>query len=93
MSNYNIFETDEFLKKIKKISSRDKIFIERKLLQNIYPQLKEEPHYGNNIKKLMDYKPETWRYRIGKYRLFYVINEIDQTVYIISIDLRKDAYN
>jgi len=93
LSNYNIFETDEFLKKIKKISSRDKIFIERKLLQNIYPQLKEEPHYGNNIKKLMDYKPETWRYRIGKYRLFYVINEIDQTVYIISIDLRKDAYN
>lgn len=92
MSNYQIFETDEFLKKIKKITSRDQTFIERKLLQHIYPQLKEEPHYGNNIKKLMDYKPETWRYRIGKYRLFYVINEIDRTVYVLSIDLRKDAY-
>ena len=92
MSNYQIFETDEFLKKIKKITNRDQFFIERKLLQHIYPQLKEEPHYGNNIKKLMDYKPETWRYRIGKYRLFYVIDENEKTVYILSIDLRKEAY-
>lgn len=92
MSNYQIFETDEFLKKIKKITTRDQTFIERKLLQHIYPQLKEEPHYGNNIKKLMDYKPETWRYRIGKYRLFYVTDENDKTVYILSIDLRKDSY-
>ncbi len=92
MSNYQVFETDEFLKKIKKITNRDQIFIGRKLLQHIYPQLKEEPHYGNNIKKLMDYKPETWRYRIGKYRLFYVIDEIEKTVYLLSIDLRKDAY-
>ncbi len=92
MSNYQIFETDEFLKKIKKITTRDQTFIERKLLQHIYPQLKEEPHYGTNIKKLMDYKPETWRYRIGKYRLFYVTDENDKTVYILSIDLRKDFY-
>jgi mRNA interferase RelE/StbE len=92
LSEYQIFETDEFLKKIKKITNRDQIFIERKILQHIYPQLKEEPHYGNNIKKLMDYKPETWRYRIGKYRLFYVIDENEKTVYILSIDLRKEAY-
>jgi mRNA interferase RelE/StbE len=92
LSNYQIFETYEFLKKVKKIANRDQIFIERKLLQHIYPKLKEESHYGNNIKKLMDYKPETWRYRIGKYRLFYVIDENEKTVYILSIDLRKDAY-
>ena len=92
MSNYQIFETDEFLKRINKITNRDQIFIGRKLLQHIYPQLKEEPHYGNNIKKLIDYKPETWRYRIGKYRLFYVIDENEKTVYILSIDLRKDTY-
>jgi mRNA interferase RelE/StbE len=92
LNNYQIFETDEFLKKIEKLSVRDQSFIERKLLQNIYPQLKEEPHYGNNIRKLTDYKPETWRYRIGRYRLFYVIDEIERTVYVLSIDLRKDAY-
>ena len=92
MSNYKIFETNEFLKRIEKISNRDELFIEKKLLQHIYPQLREEPHYGNNIKKLIDYKPETWRYRIGKYRLFYVIEESEKTIYVLSIDLRKDAY-
>ena len=92
MNNYQIFETDEFLRRIKKLPTGDQTFIERKLLQHIYPQLKEEPHYGNNIKKLIDYKPETWRYRIGKYRLFYLIDEIEKTVYFLSIDFRKDAY-
>ncbi len=92
MNNYHIFETEEFIKKIGKISNRDKSFIEKKLFQHIYPQLREEPHYGNNIKKLIDYKPETWRYRISKYRLFYVIDENEKTIYALSIDLRKDAY-
>lgn len=92
MSNYKIFETNEFLKKVKKISQREKSFIEKKLTQYIYPQLKDEPHFGNNIKKLVDYNPDTWRYRIGKYRLFYVIDESDKIIYILSIDLRKDVY-
>ena len=92
MSSYKIFETDELTRKIEKIPGRDKSFIEKKLLQHIYPQLKEEPHYGNNIKKLIDYKPETWRYRIGKYRLFYSIDENEKIIYTLSIDLRKDSY-
>jgi mRNA interferase RelE/StbE len=92
LNNYKIFETDEFQKKITKISKRDKLFIEKKLTQYIYPQLKEEPHYSNNIKKLVNYNPETWRYRIGEFRLFYVIDETDKIVYIITIDLREDAY-
>jgi mRNA interferase RelE/StbE len=92
LSNYKIFETNEFLKKIEKISNSDKSFIEKKLLQHIYPQLREEPHYGNNIKKLIGYKPEIWRYRIGKYRLFYVLEESEKIIYTLSIDLRKDVY-
>jgi mRNA interferase RelE/StbE len=90
--NYKIFETNEFLKRIEKVADREKSFIEKKLLQYIYPQLRDEPHYGNNIKKLVNYKPETWRYRIGKYRLFYLIDEREKTIFILSIDLRKDAY-
>ena len=92
MDNYKIFETNEFLKRVEKISKREKSFIENKLLEYIYPQLKEEPYWGNNIKKLVNYKPETRRYRIGKYRLFYTINESEKIIYILSIDLRKDAY-
>lgn len=77
---------------MKKFSNRDRIFIEKKLVRNVYPQLKEEPHYGSNIKKLVDYKPETWRYRIGRYRLFYVADEKEKIIYILTIDLRKDVY-
>lgn len=92
MSNYRVFETNEFQKRIGKISKREKSFIEKKLSDYIYPQLKKEPHYGKNIKKLVDYKPETRRYRIGKCRLFYTIDEAEKIVYLLSIDLRKDAY-
>ncbi len=92
MGNYRVFETTEFLRKVEKISGHHKSFIEKKLLSHIYPQLREEPHYGNNIKKLVDYKPETWRYRIGKYRLFYSIDEKEGLIFVFSIDLRKDAY-
>ena len=92
MNRYKIFETNEFQKKVEKILGRDKSFIEIKLIQYIYPQLTEEPQYGNNIKKLVGFEPETWRYRLGKYRLFCVIDEEAKIIYIISIDIRKDAY-
>ena len=92
MPDYKIFETNEFLKRLDKLANREESFIKKKLLQYIYPLLKEEPHYGNNIKKLVGYKPETWRYRIGKFRLFYVIDETEKIIYILSLDFRKDAY-
>lgn len=92
VDHQKIFETNEFLKKIRKVSKQEKFFIKKKLIHYIYPQLEDEPHFGNNIKKLVGYKPETWRHRIGKYRLFYVIDEADKIIYILSIDLRKDAY-
>lgn len=92
MNNYLIFETKEFQKKFTKIPKPERSFLLEKLRHYIYPQLRLEPHYGNNIKKLVDYKPGTWRYRIGKYRLFYIIDENEKTIYLLSIDLRKDAY-
>lgn len=66
--------------------------IENKLNQYIYPQLSKEPSCGLNIKKLKNYSLPTWRYRIGNYRVFYEINEIENIVFILSIDQRKDAY-
>jgi mRNA interferase RelE/StbE len=92
LDRYKIFETNEFLKRLKEININNKIFIQKKLTNYIYPQLREEPHYGINIKKLINYKPETWRYRIGKYRVFYIIDEEKKIIYMLSIDLRKDAY-
>jgi mRNA interferase RelE/StbE len=89
---YRIFLTKEFDRGLERISTRDRISIEKKIKEYMAPQLKIEPHYGTNIKKLKGYDPETWRYRIGYYRIFYLINELDKDVQLISIDQRKDAY-
>ena len=77
MDKYKIFETDEFLRKVKKFPSRDANFIGKKLKEYVYPQIKLEPYLGRNIKKLRDYDPPVWRYRIGKYRIFYFIDSED----------------
>lgn len=92
MSNYRIFETDEFGKKLKKLIKKDYEFVYKKLIEYIYPQIIEEPAFGKNIKKLKGYNPETWRYRIGNYRIFYSISNEERIVYILTIDKRKDSY-
>lgn len=89
---YRIFETNEFIKRVSKFSQHDALFIRNKLITYVYPQLKNEPHFGNNVKKLSGYKPETWRYRIGKYRLFFSINDQSKIVNVLTIEFRKDAY-
>ncbi len=66
--------------------------IRRKLTAYIYPQLREQPYYGRNIKKLKGYKPETWRYRVGDYRFFYTINQRKKIVFMLTADLRGEAY-
>ncbi len=90
--NYRIFETDEYLKKLSKLPPHNTLYIQKKLQSSVYPQLHENPFYGKNIKKLKDYDPETRRYRIGKYRLFYLVDEDEKIVYLLTIDFRKDAY-
>ena len=92
MSQYKVFETDNFIRSMGKIKGRNKTLIENKLKKSTYPQLKNEPYYGKNIKKLKNYKPETWRYRIGNYRAFYEINDIEKIVYMIGISTRQNAY-
>lgn len=92
MSDYQIFETEEFDKKFKKLSSHDVSSIRKKLDTFVYPQIKTDPFWGNNIKKLQGYNPNTWRYRIGKFRLFYIVDNDERVIYILTIDNRKDAY-
>lgn len=89
---YRLFETNEFLKSIEKLEKQSREFVRNKLNTYVYPQIKNEPHFGLNIKKLKDYTPETWRYRIGNYRIFYSINEDDKIVLLLVTELRKDSY-
>ncbi len=92
MSNYRIFETDEFTKALKKLSKTNITFIQKKLSGYVYPQIRNEPCFGKNIKKLKNYNPDTWRYRLGKFRLFYIVDHEERIIYILTIDFRKDAY-
>ena len=89
---YELFETNEFLKCIAKLQKRDQKFVRNKLQNYIYPQLRVEPHFGINIKKLKNYTPETWRYRIGNYRVFYTIDEEEKVVFLLVVENRGKAY-
>jgi mRNA interferase RelE/StbE len=89
---YRLFLTEEFDRCLGKISKSARAGIEKKIIAYVGPQLKQEPHFGLNIKKLRGYDPETWRYRIGRFRVFYLIDEKDRIVKVLSIEQRKDAY-
>jgi len=87
---FRIFETEEFKKALTRIGPPR--FLRKKLDSYIYPQLRQSPYFGPNIKKLQAYTPTTWRYRIGPYRVFYSLDEAEKIVFVLTIDDRKDAY-
>lgn len=92
MLQYRIFETDQFIDDLNQIKGKKQEKLYLKIRNYVYPQLKENPYYGLNIKKLKNYHPETWRYRIADYRLFYEINDKEKIISIIAFDTRQDAY-
>ena len=83
---YELFETSEFLDCITQLQKRDQNFVRNKLENYVYPQISEEPHFGINIKKLKNYTPATWRYRIGRFRVFYTIDEMEKIVLLLFIN-------
>lgn len=92
MSNYRIFETNQFIDDLENVGLNLRKKIYNKIKSYAYPQLSINPYYGKNIKKLINYNPPTWRYRIGDYRLFYEIDQNNNTIYIIAIEIRDKAY-
>ena len=92
MSNYRIFETDQFVKDIETLARSGQGQVLDKLRSTVYPQLRERPHYGPNIKKLKAFTPETWRYRIGSWRFFFEIDEGERIVFLTAATHRGAAY-
>lgn len=92
LPDFKIFETREFLKQLTKLPLNESAFLRNKLDGYVYPQIRIEPFYGKNIKKLRGYSPDTWRYRIGSFRLFYVVDKKEHVVFILTIDARRNAY-
>ena len=92
MSDFRIFETDEYKTSLGRLSAPAAEFVRRKLDEYVYRQLKENPFFAPNIRKLQGYEPETWRYRMGRFRGFYTVDQQKRIVFILTTDDRKDAY-
>ena len=89
LDNYTIAETETFLDNI---NNKKYNFLYPKIKNYIYPILQNNPFFGSNIKKLKGEFKDLYRFRIGKYRLFYQIDKNKIIVFIIDIKDRKDSY-
>lgn len=92
MNKFKIFETNQFLKDLEQDFSGQQERMKIKLVNYVYPQLKQNPYFGKNIKKPVNYKPDTWRNKISSYRFFYEIDNQNKIVFMISVDNRQNAY-
>jgi mRNA interferase RelE/StbE len=92
LNEYRVFETDQFARDLTRIARGGHRDVMRKLRAVVYPQLRQHPHVGPHIRKLKDYTPETWRYRIGAWRFFYEIDEAERVVLMIAASHRGAAY-
>lgn len=90
---YRVFETSPFLEDLGRLPRPAQGRIRQKLDQHVYPQLRRQPYFGPNIRKLRAWQPEAWRYRLGPWRLFYEVDEGKRVVSMLTIDWRKDAYH
>lgn len=89
---FRIFETETFLTSLEQDFEGKKEKIKGKLRTQVYQQLRESPSFGPNIKKLRDWTPPTWRYRIGSYRFFYEIDNENKIVSMLIAEHRGRAY-
>ena len=86
--DFHIAETKNFEKIKQKIDKK----LYSKIVNNVYPQLKSNPFYGTNIKKLKGKLEGYYRYRIGNYRLFYLIENDKVLVVVTDFRHRQKSY-
>src|SRR5712692_4004291 len=91
-SSYRIFETRQFLRDLARLGSDAQKRLEAKLCAYVYPALRRSPQFGPNIKRLKNWAPATWRYRVGDWRFFYEIDERQRLVFMVTADHRRGAY-
>jgi mRNA interferase RelE/StbE len=87
-NRFEIAETETFQRSI---SKKEFVKIYNKIKTYVYPQLRINPFFGKNIKRLKGEFKDVYRYRIGEYRLFYQVDEKQILIFIMDIVKRKDA--
>lgn len=85
---FSIAETKTFEKT--KATLDVKLYLKIKTI--VYPQLRENPFFGTNIKKLKGEFEGYYRYRLGNYRLFYIVEQDKVMVFVVDIRHRQGAY-
>jgi mRNA interferase RelE/StbE len=88
---FRIFETRQFSKDLASFGPTVRVRLEAKLRGYVYPTLRQSPYFGPNIKRLKNWQPPTWRYRVGAWRFFYEVNEMEKTVFLVAADHRRQA--
>lgn len=86
---FTISETDTYRASVKKPELKR---YAKKVSEQVYPVLRTNPYFGTNIKKQKGDLSDIYRYRIGTFRLFYIVIESERRVVILSLRDRKDAY-
>ena len=92
MNECRIFETEQFRKDLRAIARSGRQRVDKRLRDFVYPQVRRCPHVGPNIRKLRGYSPDTWRYRVGAWRLFFEIDDERRIVFLIAAAHRSAAY-
>jgi mRNA interferase RelE/StbE len=89
---FRLFETRSFLADLAGLGIVSQRRLEGKLRNFVYPILRQTPQSGSNIKRLKNWDPPAWRYRVGDWRFFYEIDEKQRIVFMTAADHRKEAY-
>jgi mRNA-degrading endonuclease RelE of RelBE toxin-antitoxin system len=92
LTDFRIFETEQFQKDLKFIARSGMPKMLSKLHKYVYPQLRSNPTAGSNVKRLKGPYSNTYRYRIGAWHFFYTINEERRIVNMIAASHRSRAY-
>ncbi|MCI5221667.1 MAG: type II toxin-antitoxin system mRNA interferase toxin, RelE/StbE family [Candidatus Electrothrix sp. AR4] len=88
MFEFRIAESKKFEQRKKKIDPS----LYAKIKNIVYPQLRKNPYFGVNIKKLKGDLSGYYRFRIGNYRLFYLVEEEKVIVVVVDFRHRQNAY-
>lgn len=92
MADYRIFETASFLEDLAAAPASRRSRLAAKLNGYVYPFLRRAPREHPQARQLRDHHPETWRWRLGDWRAFYVIDDGARVVSMVALALRRDAY-
>jgi len=88
-AKFRLAETKTYLKALEKLKIPG---LAERIHEVVYPEIATSPLGGANIKKLKGAYHAVYRFRIGDYRIFYVVDESERIVFLTDIQNRKDAY-